>query len=85
LATAASVGAAFSVTVSTSVEVLPATSRAVTVRTLLPPCNVIEFTLHEVVPVAVPLPPRLLTQLTCVTPPASLAVPLSDSVAVLVA
>ena len=37
-----------------------------------------------VVPLAVPLPPRLLAQVTCVTPTLSLAVPLSTSVAVVV-
>ena len=37
------------------------------------------LTLQLVVPVAVPDPPRSFTQLTCVTPTASEAVPLSVS------
>jgi hypothetical protein len=40
-----------------------------------------EGTVHDVAPDAVPLPPRLLTHVTCVTPTLSLAVPLSETVA----
>jgi hypothetical protein len=64
------------VTVSASDDVLPAASRAVTVSTLLPVWSAIGV-VHDVVPDVVPLPPRLLTQVTCVTPTLSLAVPLS--------
>ena len=60
---------------SVAVPVLPAASRAVTVRILDPFTNAIPVTDHEVVPVAVPLPPALLTQVTCVTPTLSEAVP----------
>jgi hypothetical protein len=63
------------VTVRVLVALLPAASRAVIVMTLAPPSNVIPLALHEVVPIAVPLPPRLLAHVTCVTPTASLAVP----------
>jgi hypothetical protein len=42
-------------------------------------------TLQLAVPAAFPLPPRSLVQLTCVTPTASLAVPLRFSVPVVVA
>jgi hypothetical protein len=63
------------VTVNVSVRVLPAASRAVIVMTLDPPSSVIPLALHEVVPIAVPLPPRSLAHVTCVTPTASLAVP----------
>jgi hypothetical protein len=45
---------------------------------------VIPLAVQLVVPVAVPLPPRLLTHVTCVTPPASDAVPPSVSVELLV-
>ena len=53
------------------------------VSTFAPPLratNALQF----VVPVAVPLPPRLLVQVTCVTPTLSLAVPASARVAALV-
>src|SRR5262245_25061433 len=66
------------VTVSWSVLVLPAASRAVTVRMLDPDCSVTELTDHDVVPLAVPLPPRLLDQVTWVTPTLSDAVPPND-------
>ena len=71
-----------------SVLVLPAASRAVTVITLLPDCSVIEAADQVAVPLALPLPPRLLDQLTWVTPTLSEAVPLKasgDDVAVCVA
>jgi hypothetical protein len=63
------------VTVSIAVATFPAASRAVTVTTLLPVCNPTTGTLQFVVPVAVPLPPRLLTQLTELTLTLSDAVP----------
>jgi hypothetical protein len=63
------------VTVMVSVPELPAASRAVTVMTLDPLWRAIPEADHEVVPVAVPLPPRLLVQVTCVTPTLSEAVP----------
>src|ERR1035438_5715036 len=55
--------------------VLPAASRAVTVMTLAPLCSAILLIVQAVVPDAVPLPPRSLLQVTCVTPTLSLAVP----------
>jgi hypothetical protein len=69
------------VTVNVSVPPLFAASRAVMVMTFEPPCSVMPLTLQAVVPVAVPLPPRLFAQVTCVTPTASLAVPLMLNVA----
>jgi hypothetical protein len=63
------------VTVSVAVPVLFAASRAVTVMTLLPGCSAMLLTVQFVVPVAVPLPPALFDQLTCVTPMLSDAVP----------
>ena len=62
-------------TVSDPVPLLPAASRAVTVITLEPDCSPIPLTDQFVVPVAVPLPPRLLLHVTCVTPTLSDAVP----------
>src|SRR6266705_1447345 len=59
--------------------VLPAASRAVTVRTLAPGCSTMPLTDQVVVPVAVPLPPWLLLHVTCVTPTLSAAVPPSIS------
>src|SRR5215203_2337499 len=53
---------------------LPAASRAVIVMTLAPLCSAM-VALQVVVPIAVPLPPRSLAHVTCVTPTASLAVP----------
>src|SRR5207247_4659228 len=47
-------------TVSVAVLVLPAASRAVTVSTFDPDWSTIPLALQLVVPVAVPLPPRLL-------------------------
>jgi hypothetical protein len=63
------------VTVRVSVLGLLAASRAVTVRTFAPLCRVIPKAVQEVVPVAVPLPPRLLAQVTWVTATLSDAVP----------
>jgi hypothetical protein len=73
-----------SVTVKLAVAVFPAASRAVTVSTFTPVCRVIPLAVQLVVPVAVPLPPRSLTHVTCVTPIASDAVPPSVSVGLLV-
>ena len=63
------------VTVSVSVAVLPARSRAVTVSTFEPVCSTIPLADQLVVPVAAPLPPRLFAHVTWVTPRASDAVP----------
>ena len=52
-----------------------AASRAVTVMMLVPFAKAMLGTLQPVVPVAVPEPPRLLDQTTCVTPMLSEAVP----------
>src|SRR5437762_3399468 len=62
-----------------------AASRAVTVRTLAPVWRTMPLAAQLVVPVAVPLPPRLFAQVTCVTPTLSDAVPRSarDDVRVL--
>src|SRR5436189_21722 len=54
---------------------LPAASRAVTVRTLAPVWRTMPLAVQLVVPVAVPLPPRLFAHVTWVTPTASEAVP----------
>src|SRR5947208_16924413 len=53
----------------------PAASRAVTVRRLAPVWRTIPLAVQLVVPVAVPLPPRVFAHVTCVTPTASEAVP----------
>ncbi len=53
----------------------PAASQAVTVRTFVPLWRVIPLTVQLVVPLAVPLPPRLFVQVTCATPTLSAAVP----------
>ena len=57
--------------------VLPAASRAVTVSTFDPDWSAIPLADQLVVPVAVPLPPRLFVQVTRVTPTLSDAVPWS--------
>src|SRR5204863_4210782 len=64
---------------------VPAVSRAVTVRRLAPVWRTMPPAVQLVVPVAVPLPPRLFAQVTCVTPTLSDAVPPSarDDVGVL--
>src|SRR5689334_13842456 len=51
---------------------------------LLPGCSAMLFTVQFAVPVAVPLPPALFVQLTCVTPTLSDAVPPSANGLVLV-
>ncbi len=67
-------------TVSVALAVLFAASRAVTVTTVVPAPSGTAAIVHAVVPVATPLPPRFVVQLTCVTPTSSLAVPLTSSV-----
>ena len=62
-----------------------AASRAVTVITFTPNCNVIPFTVQLVVPTAAPLPHRSQDQLTCVTETLSDAVPPKFNAAVDVA
>ena len=62
-------------TVRTATPVLPAASRAETVRVLEPGRSAIAPVLQVVVPVALPLPPRLFVQVTWVTPTLSEAVP----------
>jgi hypothetical protein len=63
------------VTVTVSVAVLPAASRAVMVSTFVPVCRPIPLAVQFVAPVAVPLPPRLFAHRTWVTPMLSDAVP----------
>src|SRR5436309_7083636 len=67
--------ASFTLTVKLSVEVLPTASRAWTVSTLVPIWRTIPLAVQLVVPLAVPLPPRLFAHVTCVTPTLSDAVP----------
>src|SRR6185503_8178390 len=72
------------VTVSVPFTVLLAASRAVTVITVVPaPSGTLAID-QAVVPVATPLAPRLVVQLTCVTPMLSLAVPLTTIVSLVV-
>lgn len=52
------------VTVITSVDVFPAVSRAVTVMTFEPACRAMLPVDQDVVPDAVPLPPRLFVHVT---------------------
>ena len=61
--------------VSVFEPVLPAASRAVTVMTLMPVASATLATLHKAVPLAVPLLPRSLLHVTCVTLTSSEAVP----------
>jgi hypothetical protein len=70
--------------VSVALLVFPAASLAVTVRMLTPLSKLMPLALQEVVPAAVPLPPRLLLHVTWVTPTLSVAVPpkFNDPVAV---
>ena len=63
------------VTVRVSDALLFAASRAITVMTFDPLCNVTPEMDQPVVPLAVPLPPRSLDQVTWVTPTLSDAVP----------
>ena len=71
--------------VHVAVVVLPAASRAVIVITFGPFCRAMLLADQLVVPVAVPLPPRLLVHVTCATPTLSLAVPDTVTVGVRVA
>ena len=73
------------VTVKVSVPMFPAASRAVTVSTLVPAWRVIRLTFQVVVPLAVPLPPRLFTHVTDFTLTLSEAVPLRVKELLLVA
>src|SRR5438128_187381 len=66
-------------TLRVAVPVLPAASRAVIVRTFVPLCRTIPLAVQLVVPVAVPLPPRLFAHVTWVTPMLSDAVPATVS------
>src|SRR5258706_438508 len=75
LAVGGVVSGALYVTVSVAVAVLPAASRAVTVKMLSPGCSAMLFAAQLVVPAAVPCPPRLLAQVTCVAARLSPAVP----------
>src|SRR5437899_6447020 len=63
------------VTVKLAVAVLPESSRAVTVSTFVPSWKMMPLAVQLVVPLAVPLPPRLFAHVTCVTPKLSDAVP----------
>src|SRR5207249_1188337 len=63
------------VTVKLAVAVLPAASWAVTVTTFVSSWMGIPLAVQLVVPVAVPLPPRLFAHVTWVTPTLSAAVP----------
>src|SRR2546428_257534 len=72
------------VTVKLAVAVLPAASCAVTVSTFVPGWRTIPLAVQLVVPVAVPVPPRLLTHVTWVTPTLSAAVPPSGKEELLV-
>ena len=65
-----------------SLPVLPAASMAVTVIVLFPDCKVMPVADQSAFPEAVPEPPLLLTQLTCVTPTLSTAEPPIAMVAV---
>jgi hypothetical protein len=67
------------VTVNTAFAVLLDGSCAVIVTTVVPAWSDSTAIDHAVVPVATPLPPRSVVQLTRVTPTLSLAVPLSAS------
>jgi hypothetical protein len=73
------------VTVIASVALLPAASCAVTVMMFDPPCSVIDGTVHAVVPLDDPPPPRLFDHVTTVTPRLSEAVPPSETVFFVVA
>ena len=71
------VGGAVSVNVAVKVAalVLPAASRAWTVSTFVPIWRTIPLAVQLVVPVAVPVPPRLFIHVTWVTPTLSEAAP----------
>jgi len=65
------------VTVKLAVLVLPAASRALTVRAFVPGWRTTPLVTQLVVPLAVPPPPRTFSHVTCVTPTLSDAVPAS--------
>src|SRR5207237_723126 len=67
------------IAVRLAVPVFPAASRAVTVTVLEPSWRAIGLVVQLLVPVAAPLPPRLFTHVTWVTPTLSAAVPLRVS------
>src|SRR5262249_47079302 len=67
--------ASTTVTVKVAVPVLPAASWAVTVRRFVPSWMGIPLAVQLVVPVAVPLAPRLVAQVTWVTPTLSAEAP----------
>ena len=67
------------VTVRIATPEFPAASRAVTVMTLDPLRSAMPVADQLVVPVAIPLPPRLFAQVTWVTPTLSEAVPAMSS------
>ena len=67
----------FTVTVWVALAVLPAASVVVTVSTFVPACSTMPLAVQLVVPVAVPLPPRLFAHVTRATRTSSDAVPLS--------
>ena len=73
-----------SVTAKVAVAVLPAASRAVTVKTFIPSWSAILLAVQLAVPVAVPVPPALFVHVTWVTPTLSDAVPPSVRSALLV-
>lgn len=79
------VGGTASATVKATVNVaaaaLPAASRAVNVRTLVPVCRAMPFALHAARPDTVPEPPRSLDHWIDCTPTLSLALPLTVMVA----
>ena len=64
-----------------SVVELPFRSVAVTAMMLTPPASGMPGAVQFVVPIAAPLPPRLLTQVTDAMPVSSAAVPASDTLA----
>src|SRR3989440_148957 len=68
------------VTLTLALAVLPAASVVVTVSTFVPACSTMPLAVQLVVPLAVPLPPRLLAQATRVTLTLSDAVPASVTV-----
>jgi hypothetical protein len=72
------------VTVSTALAELPAWSCATTVICVEPACNPMLPVLQEVVPEAVPLPPRSADQVTWVTPTLSAATPLTTTLVLVV-
>ncbi len=70
-------------TVSVALAVLFSASRATTVTTVTPSSSGTAPIVHAFVPVATPLLPRSVDQVTCVTATLSLAVPLIASAVLL--